>query len=83
MPVFSRVSSSMSLAASGSNWNAANRSMVGRGLSVRASSHASSTCRCSSGACSGPNEITTRSVDGLGSLTRSEPRSLGRLSASA
>ncbi len=49
MPVFSFVRPSMSLAASGSNWNAAKTRIAGLGLSVRASSHASSTCRCSSG----------------------------------
>ena len=47
MPVFSLVSPSISLAASGSNSNAANTIMAGFGLSVRASSHAISTWRCS------------------------------------
>ena len=61
MPVFSLVIPSMSLAASGSNSNAANTRMAGLGLSVRASSQASSTWRCSSRLCSGPKEITTRS----------------------
>ncbi len=58
-PVFSSVSSSMSLAASGSKWNAANSRISGRGVSVRASSQAASTGRCSSGACSGPNDTAT------------------------
>ena len=61
MLVFSLVMLSMPLAASGSNSKAAKTRMAGLGLSVRASSQASSTCRCSSKLCSGPKEITTRS----------------------
>jgi len=60
MPALAGVSSSMSLAASGSNWKAANTSSAGFGASEPASCQALSTCFCSSGACSGPKEITTR-----------------------
>ena len=52
--------SSMSLAASGSNWKAAKTISFGLGTSVCASSMAWATWRCSSGACSGPKETTMR-----------------------
>src|SRR5690606_33140991 len=54
--------SSISFAASGSNWNAANTIIFGLGTRVCASLIASSTCLCSSGECSGPNEITVRNT---------------------
>ena len=54
--------SSMSLAASSSNWKAQNKTMCGLGFRWAASSNASSTVRCSNGACSGPKQTNTRFV---------------------
>jgi hypothetical protein len=53
--------SSMSFAASGSKVKAQNRMNFGDGRRVSASVSASSTCLCSSAACSGPKLTTTRS----------------------
>ena len=76
--------SSMSLAASGSNWKAAKIISFGLGTSFCASSMAKATCFCSSGACSGPKETTARSAcPDWDSFTQSAPRSFGRVSVSA
>jgi len=76
--------SSMSLAASGSNWIAAKTINLGLGTSFRASSMANSICRCSNGACSGPKETTTRRRSvAAPSRTFMAPSSLGLVSASA
>src|SRR3990172_10913154 len=51
--------SSMSFAASSSNWKAQNKTICGLGFRWAASSNASSTVRCSNGACSGPKQTNT------------------------
>src|SRR5208283_2174952 len=58
--------SSMSFAASSSNWKAQNKTIWVLGFKCSASSNASSTVRCSSGACSGPKHTNT--LFGLSSL---------------